>query len=85
MKELNFMGVPGNPEAFRPRIYDATPVRRLFDDGNAAVILAKCCAAARREGWDTARRDAFLAEAKAGDYENLVSVVVKYFEEEEES
>lgn len=57
-------------------------VRRLFDDGNASVILAKCCAAARRNGWDTARRDAFLTEAKAADYENLAAVVMKYFEDD---
>lgn len=60
------------------------PVRRLFEDGNAAVIVAKCLMAARRNGWDKGGRDAFAREATSGTYKDLVRAVSKYFEEEEE-
>lgn len=57
------------------------PVLKIIGtDGNAFAILAKTRKAAQKAGWDHLKIDAFMAEAKAGDYNELLRVCSNYFE-----
>ena len=57
-------------------------------DGNAFNILGTVSGAMRRGGVSQADRDAFFAEATAGDYDHLLQTVMRtvdtYFGEEED-
>ena len=56
----------------------------LFDNGNAFAILGKAQRAARKGGWTPEQIDAFLTEAKSGDYDHLLQTTMKHFEEADE-
>jgi hypothetical protein len=56
----------------------------LFDNGNAFLILSKAQRAARKSGWTPEQIDAFLTEAKSGDYDHLLQTTMKHFEEADE-
>jgi len=49
-------------------------------DGNAFFILVRCSKAGKRAGWDQTKIQAFLTDATAGDYDNLLHVVSEWFE-----
>lgn len=49
-------------------------------DGNAYCILAKCIRVARQNDWSQSRIESFLSEAKSGDYEHLLQIVMKNFD-----
>ena len=49
--------------------------------GNAIVILGICQSAAKKAGWTKEQIDAFMSEAMSGDYENLLAVVRKHFDD----
>jgi hypothetical protein len=55
-------------------------------DGNAFVILGRAISVARKAKWTQEEIDAFLKEAKSGDYDNLLRTCMKYFncDEDEE-
>lgn len=57
------------------------PVFRLYDDGNAYIVLAKCRKAAKQAGWTPERIETFITKAKDGDYDHLLQTVMKHFEE----
>jgi hypothetical protein len=57
-------------------------VKLVGEDGNAFVILGRCCRAGRKAGWNDEQVDTFLAEAKKGDYDHLLQTVTKYFDVE---
>lgn len=59
---------------------DRPVVTLVGTDGNAFAILGHCLRAARRAGWPPARREAFLAAAKAGDYDHLLATVQEWFD-----
>lgn len=56
-------------------------VPKLFEDGNAFVILAKCRKPAIRAGWTDDEWKKFTDGAKQGDFDHLVQTVMKHFEE----
>ena len=50
------------------------------EDGNAFAILGKALRVAKGAGWTQEERDAFLTEAKSGDYDHLLQTCMKYFD-----
>lgn len=55
-------------------------VNLIGTDGNAFAILAKCKKAAKKAGWTNEKIEEFTAEAKSGDYDNLLTTCCKYFD-----
>ncbi len=53
-------------------------------DGNAFVILGRAMAAAKAAGWPKDRIAAVLADAKSGDYDHLLDVIVEHFDARED-
>ncbi len=68
----------------KPKPEPLIPVYRLFDDGNAFLIIGRCRKAAKQAGWSAERIEAFSAKAKAGDYDHLIRTVMDHFEESDE-
>ena len=62
-----------NAEPKYPNIH----VRLVGEDGNAYAILGRVQGALKRAGIDKAERDAFFAEATAGDYDHLLQTVMR--------
>lgn len=57
-------------------------VRLVGEDGNAFSILGCCRAAMRKAGYPQAFIDAFVTEATAGNYDDLLATVMRYVEVE---
>lgn len=57
-----------------PRIH----VKGVGEDGNAHAIMGRVVAAMKEHGLDKAERDAFMAEAMSGDYDNLLNVCMNW-------
>jgi hypothetical protein len=57
--------------------YDIT-VPLIGEDGNAYAILGRVSRALGRAGADKSEKDAYVAEATAGDYDNLLQVTMKW-------
>ena len=53
-------------------------VRLVGEDGNAFTILGRCGAAMRKAGYPQAFIDTFVIEATAGNYDDLLSTVMRY-------
>lgn len=53
-------------------------VRLVGEDGNAFAILGRCRAAMRKAGYPQAFIDTFVAEATAGNYDDLLATVMRY-------
>ena len=53
-------------------------VKLLGKDGNAFVILGACQIAMRKAGWTRDQISAFIEEATAGDYNNVLCTAMKY-------
>ena len=53
-------------------------VRLVGEDGNAFAILGRCRAAMRKAGYPQAFIDAFVTEATAGNYDDLLATVMRY-------
>ena len=49
-------------------------------DGNIFVVLGKARAAATKAGWTKREIDAFLMEAKSGDYDHALGACEKWFD-----
>lgn len=58
-------------------IVDIT-VKLVGEDGNAFAIMAKVGQAMRRAECNKALIDQFLKEAMSGDYDHLLTTVMKY-------
>jgi len=67
--------------ARKPKPEPLIPVFRLYEEGNAFVILAKCRRAAKQAGWSPERIEAFAKKAKSGDFDHLLQTVMGHFEE----
>lgn len=52
--------------------YPHIRVQLVGEDGNAFAILGRVTKAMRQAGVEKAQRDAFLAEARNGDYDHLL-------------
>jgi hypothetical protein len=62
-------------------VSEGKPVVQLVGaNGNAFVIMALCRAAAWRAGWDAARISAMMAEMRSGNYDHLLTTVMKHFD-----
>jgi hypothetical protein len=59
-------------------------VQLVGEDGNAFAILGRVGKALRRGGVEKAEIDQFYAEAQAGDYDNLLRVVMQWVAVDEE-
>ncbi len=57
-------------------------VKLIGEDGNAFYILGKVSKALRRAGYDKQFVDDFITQATAGDYDNLLQVVMTYVDVE---
>lgn len=64
--------------------YPDVNVALVGEDGNAFAILGRVTGALRRAGVDKAERDAFVAEATSGDYDNLLRTVLGWVSTDEE-
>ena len=62
-----------------PKYPDIT-VTLAGQDGNAFAILGRCRAAARDAGLSDEEIAAFMDEAMAGDYDDLLQTAVRWFE-----
>jgi len=49
-------------------------------DGNAFFILGKAVRAARKAGWSKERIEEFQNKAMSGDYNNVLSTCMDYFD-----
>jgi len=49
-------------------------------DGNAAALLTAAARAARKAGWNDERWEAVKKEAKAGNYDHLLGVLMEHFD-----
>ncbi len=58
--------------------YPAIHVRLVGEDGNAWAILGRVSAALKRAGIGKQERDAFFAEATAGDYDHLLQTAMRW-------
>ena len=58
--------------------YPHIEVELVGHDGNAFAILGRITAAMRRAGVSKDERDAFIAEATAGDYDHLLQTAMKW-------
>ena len=58
--------------------YPEVTVELSGTDGNAFSILARVSGALKRAGVDSKERDAFYAEATAGDYDALLRTAMKW-------
>lgn len=64
--------------------YPDVNVALVGEDGNAFAILGRVTGALRRAGVDKDERDAFVAEATSGDYDNLLRTVLGWVSTDEE-
>ena len=62
-----------------PKYPDVT-VTLTGRDGNAFAILGRCRAAARDSGLSDEEIAAFMDEAMAGDYDQLLQTAMRWFE-----
>ena len=58
--------------------YPEVQVQLTGEDGNAFAILGAVTNALKRAGVDKAERDAFFAEATAGDYDALLRTAMNW-------
>ena len=65
-------------------VRDPIKVRDLWSDSNAFSILGKARRGARRAGWTEEQWNAFKKKATAGDFDNLLTVVMSEFDEPDE-
>ena len=50
----------------------------LRHDGNAFSIMGRFSRAARREGWTKEEIEAVLTEARSGNYDHLLQIMIKH-------
>ena len=70
---------PGGGSIMKDTPIFNTRVTLIGADGNAFSILGACRRAANRAKIPQEKIDVFMTEAMAGDYDNLLQVVTKYF------
>lgn len=70
----------GAKDFMSAKMKEKPKVKLIDNDGNAFSILGTCQKAARRAGWTEEEIRKFMHEATSGDYPNLLSVCMEYFE-----
>ena len=58
--------------------YPNVEVKLVGEDGNAFAILGRASHAMRLAGVPASEREAFVNEAKAGDYDHLLATVMRW-------
>jgi len=58
--------------------YPNVSVKLVGEDGNALLILGRCMKVMQRAKLPPEEIDAFLNEAKSGDYDNLLQTCMKW-------
>jgi hypothetical protein len=61
-------------------LYPQVHVQLDGEDGNAFAIIGRCLKAARRAGLAAGSIAAFQLEATSGDYDNLLTTCMKWFD-----
>ena len=51
------------------------------EDGNAFAIMGRFQREARRAGWTATEIETVLTEARSGDYDHLLQVIMEHVEE----
>ena len=59
--------------------YPEIVVELVGGNGNAFAILATCTKAIRKAGLSKEEQEAFMDEAKEGDYDHLLCTCMKWF------
>ena len=59
-------------------------LKLVGEDGNAYAILGRAMRAMRTARLPQAEQDAFMAEAKSGDYNHLLRTCMEWFSADEE-
>jgi hypothetical protein len=59
-------------------------MRLVGEDGNAYAILGRFQRAAREAGWTREQIKAVMDDAKSGDYDHLLAVMIEHVEEPDE-
>lgn len=54
-------------------------VKLIGEDGNAFAILGRCVSVARKSGLSPQEIQEFEKEATSGDYDHLLSTVMRWF------
>ena len=54
-------------------------IKLVGEDGNAFSLMGRATIVARRAGVSREEIDAYLAEAKSGDYDNLLRATMKWW------
>jgi hypothetical protein len=60
--------------------YPNVHVQLVGQDSNAFMVLGLCQRAAQKAGLPKEEIEAFMTEAKAGDYDHLLQTCMKWFE-----
>lgn len=60
--------------------YPHVHVELVGKDGNAFMILGLCHRAAQKAGLSKSEIDAFMQEAKSGDYNHLLNTCMEWFD-----
>ncbi|MBC8485723.1 MAG: hypothetical protein H8D45_06750 [Bacteroidetes bacterium] len=55
-------------------------LKLVGEDGNAFNILGKARRVAKKANWSKDKIDKMTKEAISGDYDNVLQVMIKYFE-----
>lgn len=55
-------------------------IKLIGTDGNAFSLLGKCLTVAKKNKWTKQQINIFNNEAMSGDYDHLLSTIMKYFE-----
>jgi hypothetical protein len=58
--------------------YPEIEVQLSGEDGNAFAVMGKVTKAMQRGGVSQEERDAYMAEAMSGDYDNLIQVTMRW-------
>lgn len=55
-------------------------VKLIGEDGNAFSILGRYLKEAKKNNWSKEEIERFMTEARSGDYDDLLRIVMKYFD-----
>ena len=59
--------------------YPNVHVKLVGEDGNAFAILGRCQRAAKKAGLEKEEIEAFMTEARSGNYDHLLQTCMRYF------
>jgi len=75
-----FVGCKDDAIAMPPKATERPVLKLIGQDGNAFNTLGLALRAARRAGWSQAQMDEYKSKATSGDYNDLLTVTMEYFD-----